>query len=335
MTAAGPDAGAGRTAGEGRAVGAGLAVSGLRVTYGAPGGGTLTAVDGVSLSVPPGRALGLVGESGCGKTTVARSIVGLVAPDAGEVSLDGERLGPRRSRAQQRAVQMVFQDPYSSLNPRLTVRRVLTQLLAVHQLATGAAAEQRCAELMELVGLPADALDRLPGSFSGGQRQRVAIARALAVEPRVLVADEPVSALDVSVQAVILGVFSQLQEQFGIGLLLISHNLAVVRRVCDEVAVMYLGRIVELADRDAIFSDPRHPYTRALLAAAPRLHGEAGPVPIRLEVPTDAHRPSGCAFHPRCPLATDLCRAEDPVLAPVAARPGHLAACHYRDEPPG
>jgi oligopeptide/dipeptide ABC transporter ATP-binding protein len=314
---------------------AGLEVSELRVTYAAPGGSALTAVDGVSLSVPPGRALGLVGESGCGKTTVARSIVGLVRPDAGEIRLDGEVLGPRRSRAEQRAVQLVFQDPYSSLNPRLTVRRVLTQLLAVHGLASGPAAERRCAELMELVGLPADALDRLPGSFSGGQRQRVAIARALAVEPSVLVADEPVSALDVSVQAVILGVFSRLQEQFGIGLLLISHNLAVVRRVCDQVAVMYLGRIVEIADRAQIFSDPRHPYTRALLAAAPRLHGPAGPVPIRLEVPTDAGRPAGCSFHPRCPLATDLCRAEEPALSPVAAAAGHLAACHYRDAAPG
>jgi oligopeptide/dipeptide ABC transporter ATP-binding protein len=314
---------------------AGLEVSDLRVTYGAPGGGTLTAVDGVSLSVPPGRSLGLVGESGCGKTTVARSIVGLVRPGAGEVRLDGEPLGPRRSRAEQRAVQMVFQDPFSSLNPRLTVRRVLTQLLAVHGLASGPDAERRCAGLMDRVGLPADALDRLPGSFSGGQRQRVAIARALAVEPRVLVADEPVSALDVSVQAVILSLFSQLQEQSGISLLLISHNLAVVRRVCDRVAVMYLGKIVETADRAEIFSDPRHPYTRALLAAAPRLHGPPAPAPIRLEVPADAGRPDGCAFHPRCPLATDLCRAEAPVLSPVAARAGHTAACHYRDEAPG
>ena len=280
---------------------AGLEVRDLRVTYGAPGGGTLTAVDGVSLSVPPGAALGLVGESGCGKTTVARSIVGLVTPDAGEIALDGAPLRPRRSRAEQRAVQMVFQDPYSSLNPRLTVRRVLTQLLAVHGLASGPAAAQRCAELMELVGLPADALDRLPGSFSGGQRQRVAIARALAVEPRVLVADEPVSALDVSVQAVILSLFSRLQEQFGIGVLLISHNLAVVQRVCDQVAVMYLGKIVETAGRAEIFSDPRHPYTRALLAAAPRLHGPPAPVPIRLEVPRDAGRPAGLRLPPALP----------------------------------
>jgi oligopeptide/dipeptide ABC transporter ATP-binding protein len=309
-----------------------LEVDALRVTYPAHGGGSLTAVDGVSLSVPAGAALGLVGESGCGKTTIARSIVGLARPSAGEIRLDGAVLGARRSRSQQRAVQMVFQDPFSSLNPRLTVRRVLTELLTVHGLASGSEADVRCAELIEQVGLPADALDRLPGSFSGGQRQRVAIARALAVQPRILVADEPVSALDVSIQAVILATFSRLQDQFGIGVLLISHNLAVVRQVCQRVAVMYLGRIVEIADSSEIFASPRHPYTRALIAAAPRLHAPAAPVPLRLEVPRDASRPSGCAFHPRCPLATDRCRAEDPELTQVTGLQGHLAACHYRDQ---
>ena len=312
-----------------------LEVDGLRVSYPAHGGGHLMAVDGVSLTVPTGGALGLVGESGCGKTTIARSIVGLVRPSSGEIRLDGSALGARRSRSQQRAVQMVFQDPYSSLNPRLTVRRVLAELLAVHGLASGPASDRRCAELIEQVGLPADALDRLPGSFSGGQRQRVAIARALAVQPRILVADEPVSALDVSIQAVILATFSQLQGQFGIGLLLISHNLAVVRQVCERVAVMYLGRIVELADTAEIFANPRHPYTRALIAAAPRLHAPAAPVPLRLEVPRDASRPSGCSFHPRCPLATDKCRAEEPELMQITGPHGHLASCHYRDQPVG
>jgi oligopeptide/dipeptide ABC transporter ATP-binding protein len=310
-----------------------LDIRDLRVSYPAAGGSVLRAVDGVSLSVAAGRAVGLVGESGCGKSTVARSIVGLTRPSSGQILLDGQLLGARRSRAQQRAVQMVFQDPYSSLNPRLTVRRVLTELLAVHGLATGPAAARRCAELVDQVGLAADALDRLPVSFSGGQRQRVAIARALAVQPRVLVADEPVSALDVSVQAVILATFGQLQEQLGLGLLLISHNLAVVRQVCERVAVMYLGRIVEIADRDEIFGSPRHPYTRALLAAAPRLHAPPAPVPIRLEVPADASRPRGCAFHPRCPLATDRCRTEEPELTQVSGPQGHLAACHYRDRP--
>jgi peptide/nickel transport system ATP-binding protein len=310
-----------------------LEIRNLGVTYPAADRSVLRAVDGVSLSVAAGGAVGLVGESGCGKTTVARSIVGLTRPSSGQILLDGHVLGARRSRAQQRAVQMVFQDPYSSLNPRLTVRRVLAELLAVHGLATGPAAALRCAELAEQVGLPADALDRLPVSFSGGQRQRVAIARALAVEPRVLVADEPVSALDVSVQAVILATFSQLQKRLGLGLLLISHNLAVVRQVCDRVAVMYLGRIVEIGDRDEIFGSPRHPYTRALLAAAPRLHAPPAPVPIRLEVPADASRLRGCSFHPRCPLATDRCRTEEPELAQVTGPQGHLAACHYRDQP--
>jgi oligopeptide/dipeptide ABC transporter ATP-binding protein len=310
-----------------------LDIRDLRVSYPAAGRSVLRAVDGVSLSVAAGGAVGLVGESGCGKTTVARSIVGLTRPSSGQILLDGHALGARRSRAQQRAVQMVFQDPYSSLNPRLTVRQVLAELLAVHGLATGPTAASRCAELVKQVGLPVDALDRLPVSFSGGQRQRVAIARALAVEPRLLVADEPVSALDVSVQAVILATFSELRERLGLGLLLISHNLAVVRQVCEQVAVMYLGRIVEIAGRDEIFGSPRHPYTRALLAAAPRLNAPPAPVPIRLEVPADASLPSGCAFHPRCPLATDRCRTEEPQLIQVTGLQSHLAACHYRDQP--
>jgi len=312
-----------------------LEVDALHVSFPLAGGGQLRAVDGVSLTVPAAGALGLVGESGCGKTTLARTIVGLTRPGSGQIRLDGEELGTRRSKAQQRAVQMVFQDPYSSLNPRLTVRRVLTELLAAYGLARGAQAAQRSAELIGQVGLPPDSLDRLPGSFSGGQRQRIAIARALAVQPRVVVADEPVSALDVSVQALILATFRALREEQGIGLLLISHNLAVVREVCEQVAVMYLGRIVEVADRDELFGNPRHPYTRALLAAAPRLHAAPAPVPIRLEVPRDTSRPAGCAFHPRCPLGTDLCRTQEPELMPVTGPRSHLAACHYRDDPAG
>jgi len=224
--------------------------------------------------VPAAGAVGLVGESGCGKSTLARVITGIQKPDQGEVRLNGEVLPPRRNRSQRRRIQLVFQDPYSSLNPRRTIRSVLRELLAVHQLARGEAADRRCAELMALVGLPATALDREPAAFSGGQRQRLAIARALAVDPSVIVADEPVSALDVSVQATILELFARLRGELGLGLLLISHNLAVVRQLCDQVAVMSQGRIVELGDRDQIFSEPHHPYTRILLDAVPRLDAE-------------------------------------------------------------
>ena len=258
---------------------AALTVSDIHVTFQRRGHEPVVAVDGVSLSVPPSGALGLVGESGSGKSTVARVIAGIQVPTAGEVRLDGELLAPRRTKAQHRAIQLVFQDPYSSLNPRRTVRSVLTELLAVHDLARGAAAAKRCTELMELVGLPEAALGRRPTAFSGGQRQRLAIARALAVDPTVIVADEPVSALDVSIQATILELFARLRDELGVSLLLISHNLAVVRQLCDHVAVMYRGQIVELGERDQIFSAPQHEYTRTLLDAVPRLGSTAATTP--------------------------------------------------------
>jgi ABC-type glutathione transport system ATPase component len=257
---------------------ASLAVDDVRVTFHRRDQAPVVAVDGVSLSVPAAGAVGLVGESGSGKTTLARVISGIQKPDQGEVRLDGEVLPPRRSRSQRRQVQLVFQDPYSSLNPRRTIRSVLNELLAVHGLARGDAVDRRCAELMNLVGLPSEALDRKPAAFSGGQRQRLAIARALAVDPSVIVADEPVSALDVSIQATILELFARLRDELGVGLLLISHNLAVVWQLCDRVAVMLNGRIVERGERDQIFSAPQHPYTRALLDAVPRLGArEPGP----------------------------------------------------------
>jgi oligopeptide transport system ATP-binding protein len=310
-----------------------LEIEDLSVTFPTPSG-QLTAVDSVSLSLRPGETLGLVGESGCGKTTLARCVAGLQAPDAGTIRLDGSALSSRRTRAEHRAIQIVFQDPFSSLNPRLSIRRVLTQLLAVHGLARGAAAEARCRELMELVGLPSSALDGYPSAFSGGQRQRIAIARALAVEPRILVADEPTSALDVSIQATILELFDELRAQLSISILMISHNLAAVRHLCERVAVMYLGRIVEIAPRDQLFADPRHPYTHALLAAAPRLRAVPGTARPRLigEPPSATARPSGCAFHPRCPRAEQLCSVDRPeLLAIEGGRPG-LAACHFRNE---
>jgi oligopeptide/dipeptide ABC transporter ATP-binding protein len=310
-----------------------LEIEDLSVTY-PSSGGPLYAVDSVSLALQPGETLGLVGESGSGKTTLARCVAGLQAPGAGHVRLDGVELSARRSRQEHRAIQIVFQDPFSSLNPRLSIRRVLTQLLAVHDLARGDAAERRCRELMELVGLPSAALDGYPSAFSGGQRQRIAIARALAVEPRVLIADEPTSALDVSIQATILGLFDDLRRQLSLSILMISHNLAAVRHLCERVAVMYLGRIVEVAPRDELFGDPRHPYTQALLSAAPRINAAQGQVRARLigEPPSATARPSGCAFHPRCPRAEAICSIERPELEPLAGgRPG-LAACHFRNE---
>jgi oligopeptide/dipeptide ABC transporter ATP-binding protein len=308
-----------------------LEVEDVTVTFTAHGA-RLVAVDAVSLSLHPGETLGLVGESGCGKTTLARAITGLLPADSGRIRLDGVALGRRRTRAEHRAVQMVFQDPYSSLNPRLTIRSVLTELLAVHGIARGQAAETRCRELMALVGLPENTLDGNPVSFSGGQRQRIAIARALAVEPRVLVVDEPTSALDVSVQATILALFEDLRSRLGISVLMISHNLAAVRFLCDRVAVMYLGKVVEVGTRTEIFSDPRHPYTEALLAAAPSIRRHAGAsVRLRGEPPSPTQRPSGCAFHPRCPRAEEICAIEPPPLAP-ARDTSSLAACHFRDE---
>jgi oligopeptide/dipeptide ABC transporter ATP-binding protein len=317
-----------------------LVVDDVHAYFNVKGYGLVRAVDGVSLQVAAGEIVGLVGESGCGKTTVGRCITGEVLPRSGEVRLDGVVLGRRRSREQRRAVQMIFQDPGTSLNPRMSVRQVLAELVRVHDLVPRAGVEQRCRELMGLVGLPARALDGYAHQFSGGQRQRIAIARALAVEPRLLVADEPVSALDVSVQATILQLFDELRERLGLAILLVSHNLAVVRHLSDRIAVMYLGRIVESAARDDLFADPRAPYTRVLLAAAPRL-SQVGHTPepgLSGEPPSAVDVPAGCRFHPRCGRAEDLCAEEDPPLAPAdddraaADGPDHLAACHFRSE---
>ncbi|MGA2804605.1 MAG: oligopeptide/dipeptide ABC transporter ATP-binding protein [Acidimicrobiales bacterium] len=310
-----------------------IEVDGLSVTFRSEHGHALRAVDDVTLQIAEGEVLGLVGESGCGKTTIAKCIAGRVAPGAGAVRFDGRELAVRRTTEDRRAIQMVFQDPYSSLNPRMTVRHVLSELLKVHRLVPRADIEARLRELMGLVGLPTGALDGLPSQFSGGQRQRIAIARALTVEPRVIIADEPVSALDVSVQATILRLFEDLRSRLGLTVVFISHNLAVVRHLSDRVAVMYLGRIVEQGDREAVFSDPRHPYTRALLAAAPRLHQVAlVRSVVKGEPPSPIDVPAGCSFHPRCPRAEETCTRRRPALEPVGGCPAHLAACHFRDE---
>jgi oligopeptide/dipeptide ABC transporter ATP-binding protein len=292
----------------------------------------LHAVDGVDLSVRRGEALALVGESGSGKSTLARAIAGIQRVNAGSVTLDGKRLpAKRRSRADQRRIQMVFQDPYSSLNPRLTVGGILHELLRVHHVVPRADVESHARELLRMVGLPEDAVHARPRQFSGGQRQRVAIARAIALRPEVLVADEPVSALDVSVQATILNLLQELQGELGLTLLFISHNLAVVRHLCDRVAVMYLGRIIEVAPTEVLFANPRHPYTAGLLAAIPRMTpgDESGAPAVRGDPPSPLNLPTGCRFRTRCPIAQPVCAEQDPALVASGENPEHSAACHF------
>ena len=296
----------------------------------------LRAVDGVDLDIRPGEALALVGESGSGKSTLALALCGLRPVDAGDITLNGKVVGARRSPADRRRVQMVFQDPYSSLNPRLTVGGVLRELLRVHHVVPRGQASAESKRLLSLVGLPEEAVGAYPRQFSGGQRQRIAIARALALRPEVLIADEPVSALDVSVQATILNLLASLRAELGLSLLLISHNLAVVRHLCDRVAVMYLGRIVEVAPTEELFSEPQHPYTRALLAAIPRLAAgalDAEAPAITGDPPSPLRIPSGCRFRTRCPIAQPRCEQEDPELTSAAQAPEHLAACHFAFEP--
>jgi peptide/nickel transport system ATP-binding protein len=297
---------------------------------------TVHAVDGVSFSIEQGRTLALVGESGCGKSTVARLLVGLLKPSAGTVRFDGEdatrKLAePREGRALRRRLQMIFQDPYASLNPRWTVQQIVAEPLVEHGLERDPQRlEQRVGELLAQVKLNAADAAKFPHQFSGGQRQRISIARALATAPEFLVCDEPTSALDVSVQAQVLNLMKDLQRERGLTYLFISHNLAVVRHVSDDVGVMYLGRIVELAPKRALFATPRHPYTRMLLAAIPDIH-QAGRdrVPVQGEVPNPLAPPSGCSFHPRCPLANERCKHERPVLMAVGET---RVACHAVEE---
>jgi oligopeptide transport system ATP-binding protein len=291
----------------------------------------LHAVDGVDLTVRRGEALALVGESGSGKSTLARAIAGIQRADRGQLTLDGKLLpARRRSRADQRRIQMVFQDPYSSLNPRLTVGGILSELLRVHHVVPRHEVEAHVRELLRMVGLPEDAISARPRQFSGGQRQRVAIARAIALRPELLVADEPVSALDVSVQATILNLLQELQGELGLTLLFISHNLAVVRHLCDRVAVMYMGRIIEVAPTEELFRNPRHPYTAGLLAAIPRMAARDEEAPaVRGDPPSPLRLPTGCRFRTRCPIAQPVCAERDPALAFADTDPEHSAACHF------
>jgi oligopeptide/dipeptide ABC transporter ATP-binding protein len=297
---------------------------------------TLRAVDHVDLSIEKGECVALVGESGSGKTTLARCLIRLVEPSAGSVLFRGEEifaLSAPDLRRHRRDFQIVFQDPYSSLNPRMTVGRTLSEPLEVHGLVPRAARGDRVRELLDMVGLPASAADRYPHEFSGGQRQRIGIARALATEPALLIADEPVSALDVSVQAQIINLLMRLRDQLGLTLLVIAHDLGVVRRMADRVAVMYLGRLVEEAPNDRLFTAPQHPYTMSLLSAVPgRRPGERGRrILLAGELPSPSNPPSGCAFHPRCPIARPRCAAERPRLELIEGR--HAAACFHAGEP--
>lgn len=292
---------------------------------------TVKAVNAVSLQIYPGETLGLVGESGSGKSTLGRLLLKLIEPTAGRVIFDGRDLAAvsrRELRQLRREMQLVFQDPYASLNPRMRVRSIVGEGIEIHRLARGAEKERRIAELLKLVGLDADVMNRYPHEFSGGQRQRIGIARALAVNPRFLVLDEPVSALDVSIQAQIINLLQDLQEQLRLTYLFIAHDLRVVEHISQRVAIMYLGKIVEIASRDEIYANPRHPYTRALLSAIPSVNPEAHAERIKLpgEVPSPVDPPTGCAFHPRCPYAKDICRGFEPALE--TGHGGHSVACH-------
>jgi len=303
------------------------------------------AVDGVDMYIKEGETLGLVGESGCGKTTTGRSILRLIEPTAGEILFKSKKLGTdggykevdvakasrKTLKALRRDMQIIFQDPYSSLNPRMTVGSIVGEPLLVHKIARGQEREERVRELLAAVGLKPDHMKRYPHEFSGGQRQRIGVARALALDPQLIVADEPVSALDVSIQAQVLNLMEGLQEEFGLTYLFVAHDLSVVKHISDRVAVMYLGKIVELATTEELFGNPKHPYTEALMSAVPVADPDYNVERILLEgdVPSPVNPPSGCYFHPRCRYAKDICKTEAPIYRDLGNE--HFVRCHLAD----